>query len=153
MNSKRIGNIGEAYALAKLVELGIPVYQQFGDDEPADYLIIVNDKILKIQVKTSTLSNNDRVIFDLTSSTLHRNNGDKHKYSTKEVDAFICYDSNNKKLFLIPNSGNMTGIIIRYTEPRNNQKKGINYFTNYSLCVEALHEISHRDKEKVQTTM
>lgn len=41
MNSKNIGNVGEEFALAKLVELGIPVYQQFGDNEKADYLIIV----------------------------------------------------------------------------------------------------------------
>ena len=48
MNSKRIGNVGEAYALARLVEMGIPVYQQFGDNEPADYIILIDNKALKV---------------------------------------------------------------------------------------------------------
>lgn len=144
MNSKRIGNIGEAYALAKLVEMGIPVYQQFGDNEPADYLIIVDKAILKIQIKTSTTYNKDKVKFDLTSSTTCKKKNTKHRYSTDEVDAFICYDVNTKQLFLVKNTGNMTQIDIRYNKPKNHQTKGINYFTDYSLCVETLHEISQQ---------
>ena len=144
MNSKRIGNVGEAYALAKLVEMGIPVYQQFGDNEPADYIILIDNKPLKVQVKSSDTYDGDKVMFDLTSSTLHRKNGDKHKYSTNEVDLFICYDIQTRELFLVRNNGNMSGITIRYTEPKNNQQQGINYSTNFSLCVETLHEISHQ---------
>lgn len=136
MNSKRVGNVGEAYALAKLVELGIPVYQQFGDDEPADYLIIINNKVLKVQVKSSDTYDGDKVVFDLTSSTIHRKNGNKHKYTIDEVDLFICFDITTKEIFIVKNTGNMSGITIRYT--------GINYAANYSLCVETLHEISQQ---------
>ncbi len=142
MNSKRIGNVGEAYALAKLVELGVPVYQQFGDNEPADYIILVNNKPIKVQVKSSDTYDGEKVVFDLTSSTCHRSNGVRHKYTTEEVDAFICYDVRTQELFLIRNNGDMTGITIRYVAPRNNQQQGINYSTNFSLCVETLHEIS-----------
>lgn len=144
MNSKRVGNIGEAYALAKLVELGIPVYQQFGDNEPADYLIVVNNKILKVQVKSSDTYDGNKVVFDLTSSTIHRKNGNKHKYTIDEVDLFICFDITTKEIFIVKNTGNMSGITIRYTEPRNNQQTGINYAANYSLYVETLHEISQQ---------
>lgn len=140
MNSKRIGNIGEAYALAKLVELGIPVYQQFGDNEPADYLIIVDNCIYKIQVKTSTTYDGEKVSFDLTSSTIHRKNGAKHKYTKNEVDYFICYDINTNQIFLVKNNGNMSAIIIRYNECR--QTKFINKAKDYTLCVETLHTMS-----------
>ena len=51
MNSKRIGNIGEAAALMKFVEIGIPVYLPFGDNEKADLLVgelyDICEKILK----------------------------------------------------------------------------------------------------------
>ena len=144
MNSKRVGNVGEAYALAKLVELGIPVYQQFGDDEPADYLIIINNKVLKVQVKSSDTYDGDKVVFDLTSSTIHRKNGNKHKYTIDEVDLFICFDITTKEIFIVKNTGNMSGITIRYTEPKNSQQTGINYAANYSLCVVTLHEISQQ---------
>lgn len=121
MNTKRIGNIGEAYALAKLVEMGIPIYQQFGDNEPADYLIIVDGIVYKIQVKTSTTYDGKKTVFDLTSSTFHRKNGANHKYTKDEVDYFICYDAVTKQIFLVKNNGNMSGIVIRYGECR--QKK------------------------------
>lgn len=142
MNSKRIGNIGEAYALARLVELGIPVYQQFGDNELADYIILVNNKALKVQVKTSSSFDTEKTIFDLTSSSLHRKNGTKHKYSKDEVDLFLCYDSKKKELFLVRNVGNMNSIAIRYTKPKNGQLKRINFYTDYQLCAETLYKIN-----------
>ena len=154
MDTKRLGNIGEAYSLAKLVEMGIPVYQQFGDNEPADYIILVNNTPLKAQVKSSDTYNGEKTVFDLTSSTMHKKNGVKHKYSIEEVDLFLCYDIQTKELFVVENQGNMSSIVIRYIKPKNNQTKGINFYSDYTLCVETLHEISlHKDKEKVQTTM
>ena len=152
MDTKRIGNIGEACVLAKLVEMEIPVYIQFGDNEPADYIIIVDDVPLKVQVKTSTRYDGEKTKFDLVSSTIHRKNGEKHKYSTQEVDIFMCYDVSTKEIFLVKNTGSMTEITIRYSLPKNGQKKGINLSNDFSLCVETLHEISQREKEKVQTT-
>lgn len=39
MNTKQIGNIGEAKALCKFVEMTIPTYTSFGDNERADIVI------------------------------------------------------------------------------------------------------------------
>lgn len=142
MTSKQLGNIGEAYVLYQLTNLGIPVYLQFGDNEPADYLIIVNNKVFKIQVKTSTSVTDEYALFALTSSSLHRTGGTKHIYSTQEVDYFICFDYVNTKLFLIKNTGNMRTVTIRYKPPKNNQKKHISLAEDYLLCVETLHGMS-----------
>ena len=91
----------------------------------------------------------EKTKFDLTSSTIHRKNGEKHKYSIEEVDAFICYDICTKELFLVKNNGDMTSIMIRYSLPKNNQKEGINFHTDYTLCIENLHKVCLEDKEKV----
>lgn len=144
MNSKRIGNIGEAKTLAWFVGNGIPVYQQFGDNEYADYIVLINNIPLKIQVKTSDTYDGEKVIFDLTSSTAHRKRGVKHKYSVDEVDAFVCYDIQTKEMFLIKNTGNMTAVAIRYIKTKNGQQANINYSSDFSLCVETLHEISQQ---------
>lgn len=72
MNSKQIGNIGEAKVLSKFIELGFPVYIPFGDNEKADLVVEFNGKLNKVQVKTSIDAKNGNVIFDLTSSTAHR---------------------------------------------------------------------------------
>lgn len=60
MNSKRIGNIGEAKALAKFVELGIPVYIPFGDNESADLIAEFNGKLNKIQFRVVKTATNQR---------------------------------------------------------------------------------------------
>lgn len=138
MNTKQLGNIGEAYALAKLVELGIPVYQQFGENEPADFIILVNDVPLKVQVKSSKNYNGEKTIFDLTSSV----NGTRKKYSTQKVDVFLCYDIQTKEIFIIKNTGDMSTFAIRYTEPKNNQTKGINFYSDYILDKDTLFNAS-----------
>ena len=53
MTTKQLGNIGEAKVLAKFVELQVPVYIPFGDNEKADLVAEFNGKLNKIQVKTS----------------------------------------------------------------------------------------------------
>lgn len=145
MNSKSIGNIGEAKVLCKFVELGIPVYVPFGDNEKADLVADFNGKLNRIQVKTSFKAEDGKMIFDLTSSTLHRKNGIKHIYTSEEIDYFACYNVTRDKIFLIPiDNTPKTSITIRYEKPKNNQSKGIifeeQYLIENVLCVETLHE-------------
>lgn len=147
MNSKRIGNIGEAKALCKFVELGIPVYIPFGDNEKADLIAEFNGKLNKIQVKTSQKAEDGKMIFDLTSSTQHRKNGEKHIYTDDEIDYFVCYNIQRDKIFLIPvNETPNTRITIRYEKSKNNQIQNIKFEEDYLidnvLCVETLHETS-----------
>ena len=145
MNSKTIGNIGEAKALCKFVELGIPVYIPFGDNEKSDLIADFGGKLNRIQVKTSLEAKDGKMIFDLTSSTSHRKGGVKHIYTKEEIDYFVCYNVSRDKLFIIPvdEAGN-TAITIRYEKPKNGQVKGIRFEEDYLLenflCVETLHD-------------
>ena len=144
VNSKRIGNIGEAKVLSKFVELGIPVYLPFGDNEKADLVADFNGKLNKIQVKTSLKAENGVVKFDLVSSTLHRKNGVKHIYNKTEIDYFACYNITRDKIYLIDlDNFNQSSIQIRYETPLNSQMKKIRYENDYLLenilCVETLH--------------
>lgn len=141
VNTKMIGNVGEAKVLAKLVELQIPVYVQFGDNEPADYLILVEDKPYKVQVKTSTTFNGEITKFELTSSTAHRKKGYKHKYSKDEVDLFMCYDYCTDKIFIFKNAIPKCTVIVRYTHPQNNVIKHVNFVADCELTLDKLHSI------------
>lgn len=145
MNTKSIGNIGEAHVLAKFVELGIPVYLPFGDNEKADLIAEFNGKLNKIQIKTSIKAENGKMTFDITSSTQHRKNGVKHIYTSDEIDYFACYNIERKCILLfkvdeVPN----TMITVRYEKPKNGQVSGIRFEENHLidkiLCVETLHD-------------
>lgn len=124
MNTKVIGNIGEAKFLCKCVELGIPIYTSFGDNERSDFIIDLNNKLLRIQVKTSQRSVSEgSVLFDLVSSTTHRQKGTKHKYTVEEVDYFACYNLITDEIYMVKNLGEMSGITIRWIPPKNGQQK------------------------------
>lgn len=134
MNSKRIGNIGEAKVLAKFVEMGIPIYIPFGDDEKVDLVAEFNGKLNKIQVKTSIKSKNGCSIFDLTSSTAHRTNGGRRKYSNSEIDYFALYSLDRDKIYLMKAPDNpMTAITIRFEDTKSGKKIGVNYESDFLI--------------------
>lgn len=45
MTTKQLGNIGEAKTLSKFVELQVPVYQAFGDNEKSDLIADFNGRL------------------------------------------------------------------------------------------------------------
>ena len=134
MNSKRIGNIGEAKVLAKFVEMGIPIYIPFGDDEKADLIAEFDGKLNKIQVKTSIKSKNGCSIFDLTSSTAHRTNGERRKYVNSEIDDFALYSLDRDKIYLMKVPDNpMSAITIRFEDTKSGMKSRVNYESDFLI--------------------
>lgn len=135
MNSKRIGNIGEVKALSKFVELGIPVYIQFGDNETADLVADFNGKLNKIQVKTSSKAEDGKMEFQVASATSFSRTGDTvHKYTEFEVDYFVLYNIQRDKIFIVPfEECSSRTFTIRYELPKNGQKIGIHMEEDYSF--------------------
>lgn len=133
MNSKRIGNIGEAKALSKFVELGVPVYIPFGDNETADLIADFNGKLNKIQIKTTIKADNGKMEFNTASSMSKSHIGDTvHKYTETEVDYFVFYNIERDKIFLVPfKDVGSRGFTIRYELPKNGQKIGIHLEQDY----------------------
>lgn len=112
-STKAIGNIGEAKVLAKFVELGIPVYMPFGDNERADLLVEFANKIYKVQIKTASGSNNGAIRFDLTTNTQQSGETHKHVYTSDEIDLFACYSIERDKIYIISANG-QHNITIRF---------------------------------------
>ena len=126
MNSKAIGNIGEAKILSKFAEYGISVYVPFGDNEKSDLIAEFDGKLNKIQVKTSVKAENGKMVFDLTSVKSNSKKYSRHIYTNREIDYFACYNIARDKSFLISvNDAPNTTINIRFEKPKNNQNKGI----------------------------
>lgn len=161
MNTKAIGNIGEAKVICKFVELGIPVYIPFGDNERADLIADFNGKLNKIQVKTSLKAENGKYSIDLTSSTEHRKNGIKYVYSEKDIDYFALYNITRDKVLLVSvNEAPNTAIAIRYEKPKSTNQYRTwleeDLLLEKVLCVETLHDAPDHlveGEDKVQTTM
>lgn len=126
MTTKQLGNIGEAKTLAKFVEMNIPVYVSFGDNEKADMVVDINGNLKRIQCKTSE-EFDGKFKIDLTSTTTAR----KHKYTKDEVDYFSLYNLQSDTLLLVPieKLENRTQVTfsVPYKKTHNNQGESLNY--------------------------
>lgn len=130
MNSKRIGNIGEAAALMKFVEIGIPVYLPFGDNEKADLIVELKGQLLKIQVKSSETYNGETTSFTTCSS--RGSTRGKVVYQEGEIDFFIFYCVKTKNLYMVHFSECPdNGITIRHTPSKNNQINKLRWHEDY----------------------
>lgn len=158
MTTKQIGNVGEAIALAGFVQMQIPVYIPFGDNERADLIAEFNGKLQKIQVKTSEKCEDGKVTFSLVSSTVHRKNGVKHVYTKDEIDYFVLYNIETHMLLLVPQErvAGMKAVTFQIEwKPSRNQYEALNWkdFTfKKIISVETVHETSQVDEDTVQTT-
>ena len=123
MSTKQLGNIGEAKTLSKFVELRIPVFIPFGDNEKSDLVAEFNGKLNKIQVKTSEFSKNNKISFNLSS---HTKSG-IHTYNKLEVDYFSLYNLQEDILILVPISV-LEGRSYVSFRINKNSEKSINQF-------------------------
>lgn len=134
-NSKSVGNFGEIKTISKFIELGIPVYVAFGDNERCDLIAEFNGKLNKIQCKTS-LNLIDENSFKTKVITKNKDDGKDvyHSYSTEEVDYFAIYNVESDTLVLFPNSGDIKqSVTIRLSPAKNGQVKGVNLASDYTF--------------------
>lgn len=101
MNTLQIGNVGEAKALSKFVELGIPVYTPFGDGYEIDMIAIFNGSPKRIQVKTTEFVHDDSVMIWKTTRQ-DGYHGSRARYGLNNVDYFVFYCIESDTLCLIP---------------------------------------------------
>ena len=99
-NTSNIGNIGQAAVINKFVELGINIYLPFGDGYVVDLIAEWNNKLHKIQVKTTECSKDGNMTWRLGKQEGFH--GTKVKYTSEEVDYFALYCIETKTLCLVP---------------------------------------------------
>ena len=134
-NSTMIGNIGEASAIYQFSKRNIPVSIPFGQNVPYDMIIQVSDKLYKIQCKTTRISYEDKMSFNIT-----RTNGFTNihtPYTYKEIDFFYLHCVQNGYCGLV----NIKEVpsrefVLRLTRPKNNQRINIHYAKDYDLDIQ-----------------
>lgn len=126
----KIGNLGEAKVLAKFTELGIQCYLPFGDGSTVDLIAEFNNKLNRIQVKSTEKDENGSLPFSICSTTI-RTNGEIHKhfYTEDEIDYYALYSYVTDEIYLLPiKDAPNRKVTIRYKEPYAlNSKKAKDY--------------------------
>ena len=130
LNSKQKGNVTEIETMLYFLERGYTVSKPYGDCEKYDLIIDINEKLYKIQCKTS-LSKDNGKSFSFSTRTNTRKDGKTvhYFYSKNEIDFFAT--SFNKKIYLIPLEECHSGKILRLEDAANNQEKNIVFASDY----------------------
>jgi len=128
-STKQIANESELRFASEFVRKGWSVFLPYGEDSPVDLLIYKDEIFKRIQIK-ATKPKDGKISCKLRST----NNWQIKKYSKKDIDYFALYDYENKKGYLIPieKVEGMSEIILRLSEPKNNQKKRLRFAKDYS---------------------
>ena len=126
MDSKQIGNITELEVLTYITKLGYQVSIPFGDRERYDQIWDIKGKLLKIQVKTSRLSEDSSyIIFACRSNTKIQGKIKHSRYTKDEIDYFATFW--NGRCYLVPVEETSTEKRLRFEPPKNGQTKGITF--------------------------
>ena len=139
MDSKQIGNITELEVLTYITKLGYQVSIPFGDRERYDQIWDIKGKLLKIQVKTSRLSEDSSyIIFACRSNTKIQGKIKHSRYTKDEIDYFATFW--NGRCYLVPVEETSTEKRLRFEPPKNGQTKGITFAKDY-LVEEVLKQL------------
>lgn len=130
MNTKEIGNAGEAAVLAKFAKLGIQVYLPFGEGSRTDMIVDFNGKLQKIQVKSVYTFGKDskKYCAKLTSNYARRVHQEQDiLYTSEQVDYFGIYCFERPEPILVPYKEviGQKSITIRCSMPESGQLQKI----------------------------
>ena len=132
MNHTQIGDITEYRFALYCMEHNIPISKPMNNNLPYDFIIEINDKLLKIQVKTGYDSKSQNSFLFNTRSTSKNYNEVVMKGYENKIDGFITYyPIIPNKFFYIPIEKAAKGSMTMYfgNTPKSNQ----NWCTDYDF--------------------
>lgn len=127
MDTNLKGTITELKCKIYFLELG---YFVSTPDSPTryDFILDVDGKLLKIQVKTSK-SNGERISFETCSSHITREGASRRTYE-KEIDYFCTWFNNECYLIPVEECGTRNKSL-RLIPTKNGQTKNISFAKDY----------------------
>lgn len=133
MDTKQKGNITQLEVLTYITKLGYQVSIPYGDRERYDQIWDINGKLLKIQVKTSHLIDEQKngIKFSCRSSTKVQGKNKHTRYTSDEIDYFATFWEG--QCYLVPINETSTEKTLRFKPPKNGQIKGISFAKDYKV--------------------
>ena len=135
LDTKQQGNITEVECMLAFLKLGYNVLTPYGDCERYDFVVDLNNKLYRIQVKTANVNHIEEGYIEFITANKTTRNGTfvRHAYTSEEIDFFMTFYNN--QAYLIPINECCKGGTkrLRLTPPKNGQIKGITFAKDYEL--------------------
>ena len=127
-----IGEITEQKVALEFLKLGILVSKPLVQSSRYDFIVDINNKLYKIQVKTGTFKEN--AYLDFATSTSHTNAQGTLNLSYSEEDVDFFATMHEGQCYLIPyNLCGKRNQRIRFVPTKNGQTKGILFAKDFYL--------------------
>ena len=134
LTSKQKGNLTELQCITAFTAEGCGVSIPYGDNSKYDFIADVNGKLLKIQVKTSSLKDENSIKFSCRTTHVNCTGVKNERYSINDIDFFATYW--NGECYLIPIAECSVEKTLRFAPPKSGQIKGICFAKNYLLATQ-----------------
>ena len=103
----------------------------FGDNSKYDFIADIDGQLLKIQVKTASIKDENAIKFSCRSTHVNCSGVKNIRYSENEIDYFATYWDG--QCYLIPVNECSVEKTLRFSPPKNGQVKGITFAKDYLL--------------------
>lgn len=127
------GEITELEVAESFLKLGYQVCKPLVSDSRYDFIVDINHNLYKIQVKSSSLSEEeDYISFKTCSSHTNTKQTVYHSYSAEDIDYFATVY--NHQCYLVPiDKVGSRECRLRLKPTENGQIKNINFAENFKL--------------------
>ena len=103
MDTKMKGDIAEIDVQSKALKLGWEVLVPIGDRLPYDLVVVVNNKFVKIQVKSAWLSEEEGVyLIDVRRTKTNRRIMKREKYTNDDFNFAVIYIQDLNVFYVMP---------------------------------------------------
>jgi hypothetical protein len=131
--TQKRGQATESILKMEFTVRDIPVLVPEFDNEPYDFVVELNGLFSRIQAKTAYQQSSGTVQFE-TLSTRVRSDGYERDGYEGDIDYFAVYNPVLDESYLVDIDEAATGKMeIRYEEPKNNKRRGINWHEDFLL--------------------
>jgi len=121
-NTKQQGNVGIGKCISWATQLGYTVCIPLNDSQNYDLVVEINNKLLKIQVKTSRYKNKyGKYIVDLRSTSIYTNKN----FDSSTVD-YVFITTEDNSCYLIPSCEVITKTAITINSESEKYKLAVN---------------------------
>lgn len=136
MTTKQKGNLTQLRCLAAFVENGCNVSIPYGQDSKYDFIADLDNLLIRVQVKTSSLKKGVEGAIEFSCRSTHKNfSGVSNvKYSSEDVDYFATFWEN--KVYLVPITECSASKTLRFELPKNGQTKSICFAKDYEIEIQ-----------------
>ena len=141
-NYKSIGDLGQNCVIGHFSKFGIGISIILSDNYPFDFIAIIDNKLFKVQVKSSSFyTSTGAISFDLKTNNFY--NGNISKYSKYTCDVIACYNIVRDEVYILSPSDfeNKSSITIRVEKSKNNQLHCTNWIDDYILSPKRIKKV------------